>query len=239
MSGHSKWSQIKHKKAATDTKKGQLFSKLVKEIIIAAKTGGASVEGNSVLRATVERARAAGVSKDNIEHAIEKIAGEKEGSELESFLFEASAVGGVMILIEGITDNINRTVQEVKHLISKQNAKFAEPNSLAWNFEKVGVIEFSAPENSSKTHEDIEMTIIDSGARDFSLVDHTYRVVMDFKDTESVRKSLEAVGITIRESGHDYQAKNTIAVEDTEALERLLDVLVDHEDVQEVYTNLE
>ena len=111
MSGHNKWAQIKHKKAATDAKKGQLFSKLVKEIIVAAKTGGATVEGNSVLRATVLRAQAAGVSKENIERAIEKVAGGKEENDLSSFLYEASASGGVMLLIEGITDNSNRTVQ--------------------------------------------------------------------------------------------------------------------------------
>ena len=133
----------------------------------------------------------------------------------------------------------NRTVQEVKHLLSKQNAKFAEQNSLAWNFEKVGVVAFDAAENVGKGPDDIEIAIMESGARDFSKNEGEYRVTTEFKDLEVVRKNLESTGIKIRESGHDYQAKNTVMAENDEVVERLLEALLDHDDVQEVYTNLQ
>lgn len=136
MSGHSKWHQIRHKKTVTDAKKGQLFSKLVREITIAARTGGASPEANPRLRAAIERGREAGLPKDNMERALSRAAGGGEGENLEEFLYEA-AKGAVQILIEGITDNKNRTLGEVKQIISKYGARLVPPGSLLWNFEKV------------------------------------------------------------------------------------------------------
>ena len=143
MSGHSKWSQIRHKKAITDAKKGNLFSKMVREITIAARTGlpagkagDPNPDANIRLKATVERARSIGVPKDNIDRAIAKASGQGDGSELFEFLYEAAAPSGVAILIEGITDNKNRTFNEIKHLLSKHDARLVNPGSLLWAFEK-------------------------------------------------------------------------------------------------------
>lgn len=136
MSGHSKWSQIKHKKGTADAKKGQLFSKLVREITIAARTGGTSPEANPRLRAAIERARVAGLPKDNIERALSRASGGGEGEALEEFLYEA-AKSTVQILIEGITDNKNRTLNEIKQILSRHGAKLVPPGSFLWNFEKI------------------------------------------------------------------------------------------------------
>jgi len=137
MSGHSKWSQIRHKKAITDAKKGNLFSKMVREITIAARVGDRDPDANIRLKAAIERARAIGLPKDNIERAIAKASGHGPGQELSEFLYEASAPGGVAILIEGITDNKNRTSNEIKRLLSKHDARLADPGSLLWAFEKI------------------------------------------------------------------------------------------------------
>lgn len=180
MSGHSKWAQIKHKKAISDAKKGQLFSKLVKEIMVAARGGGAKPEANPRLQTAIDRGRAAGLPKDNIERAIMRASGGEEGKELQEFLYEALK-SGVQILIEGITDNRNRTLNEVKRLLSRHDAKLVSPGSLLWNFEKVWT-----------------------------------------------------------EEGLDYHPKTSIELtaDEREKIEPLLDALVEHNDVQEVYTNL-
>ena len=138
MSGHSKWKQIKHKKALTDAKRGTAFSKMVREITIAARTGDPNPEVNIRLKAAVERAHAIGLPKDNIERAIAKAAGRGADSELFDLLYEATAPGGVAMLIKGVTDNKNRTVNEIKHLLSLHGARLAEPGSVLWNFERVG-----------------------------------------------------------------------------------------------------
>ncbi|MBI2640963.1 MAG: YebC/PmpR family DNA-binding transcriptional regulator [Candidatus Sungbacteria bacterium] len=137
MSGHSKWAQIKHKKAVTDAKKGQLFSKMVREITIAAKEGGPNPESNPRLRAAQDRARALGLPKDNMERAILRASGAGADMALQEFLYEAAAPGGVMILIEGITDNKNRTLAEIKKILSERDVKLVPQNSLLWNFKKV------------------------------------------------------------------------------------------------------
>ena len=139
MSGHNKWAQIKHKKAATDAKKGAVFSKMVREITIAARVGDPNPDANIRLKAAIERARSIGLPKENIDRAIAKASGQGDGAELFEFLYEASAPGGVAILIEGITDNKNRTINEIKHLLSTHGARLADPGSLLWNFEKTYV----------------------------------------------------------------------------------------------------
>lgn len=137
MSGHSRWSQVKHKKAASDAKKGQLFSKLVREITLAVRSGGSDSDANPRLRSALERARSLGLPKENSERAILRSSGGEESALLQEFLYEATAPGGVQILVEGITDNKNRTLAEVKQLFARHGAKLAPPNSLLWNFEKV------------------------------------------------------------------------------------------------------
>lgn len=137
MSGHSKWKQIKHKKAATDAKKSQLFSKLVREIMVAARSGGVDPSVNTRLRAAIERSKSEGLPKDNMERAIERAGGPGDAAKLQEFLYEAIAPGGVYILAEGITDNNNRTLSEVKQILAKYGAKLVPPNSILWNFEKI------------------------------------------------------------------------------------------------------
>ncbi len=241
MAGHSRWKQIKHKKAASDAKKGQLFSKLVREIAIAAREGGPNPDANPRLRAAVERARAEGLPKENIERAIERASGKGEAGGLSEFLYEASTPGGIAILIEGITDSKNRTLAEIKHLLNEYNSRLVEPGSLAWNFDRIGLIELSAAENPGKTKEEMELAIIESGAMDFRTIDEVWLVETAFAQGERVRRALEMLGINVRELNHDYKPRAPIEVPPAERqkIEPLLDALAEHADVQEVYTNVE
>ncbi|MDP3779241.1 MAG: YebC/PmpR family DNA-binding transcriptional regulator [bacterium] len=240
MSGHSKWSQIKHKKAITDKKKGKVFSKLVREIMIAAKTGGGT-NANVRLRSAIERAKAEGVAKDNIERAVAKGTGASEGQDFKEFLYEATGPGGVAILIEGITDSTNRTIAEIKHLLSKNNGRISEPGSLLWNFQKVGILEVSVEQNASYSKNDIELAFIESGARDFSQIENDWIVETDYTTREQVRKQLEEKSIIIKSSNHDYKPGSTVTLDEQTltSVEALLETLTDHDDVQEVYTNIE
>ena len=241
MSGHSKWSQIKHKKAITDVKKGKIFSKLVREVMIASKTGGSSTDSNVRLRAAIERAQQSGVPKDNIERAVSRGEGVEQAQEFKEFLFEATGQGGVAILIEGITDNTNRSVGEIKHLLSKHGARLAEPGSLLWNFKKIGILEVSKEKNAKQSSDDIELAFIECGARDFTLIENNWIVETDFTDTDHVRDELEKKGMSITSSSHDYKPGNVLTLEPETAAttEILLETLADHDDVQEVYTNIE
>ena len=238
MSGHSKWSQIKHKKAITDAKKGKIFSKLVREVMIASKAGG-KTEANVRLRAAIERARQMGVPKDNIERAASRGSGQGAGLEFKEFLYEATGPGVMAILIEGNTDNTNRTVNEIKHLLAKHGAHAVNPGSLLWNFKKIGILEISAEQNPGRAKDEIELALIESGARDFSFAEDEWIVETEFTDRDNVRRELEQKGTVVASSSHDYKPGATIALEpDTvAAAETLLDAITDHDDVQEVYTN--
>lgn len=241
MSGHSKWSQIKHKKALTDARRGQLFSKLVREIMVAVKSGGSSPDTNARLRSALERARAEGLPKDNMERAIHRASGSGDAASLQEFLYEASAGGGVAILIEGITDNRNRSLSAIRHILSEHGGRLADQGSLIWNFEKIGVIKFSSDENPNHGTEELENFIIESGAQDFKNDQGIWVVETGFGERERVRSDLERHGIKIQEAGHDYKAKTAVDVslDARPALEKLLDALVEHDDVQEVYTNVQ
>lgn len=167
MAGHSKWIQIKHKKTINDARKGQLFSKLVREIMIAARNGGTLSETNTHLQRTIERARASGLPKENIERAIIRASGEEKGRELQEFLYEATAPYGINMLIEGITDNKNRTLAGIRKLLRDHEAKLADPGSILWNFDKIGIIKLLPDDNPKKTKEELELETIEAGARDF------------------------------------------------------------------------
>lgn len=241
MSGHNKWSQIKHKKGITDTKKGKIFSRLVREVMIACKIDGNNPDSNIRLRAAIEHARAEGVPKDNIERAVGRGSGTKEGIEFKEFLYEATGPGGIAILIEGITDSTNRSIGEIKHLLSIHAGKIAEPGSLLWNFQKIGILEVNVKQNSKISKDDIELAFIESGAQDFSFLDDTWVIETGFTDREHVYKLLEEKGIVVNTSSHEYKAGNMVILEPQtmEAVQSLLDILTDHEDVQEVYTNIQ
>ena len=240
MSGHSKWSQIKHKKALTDAKRGKMFSKLVREVMIASKTGG-KTETNVRLRAAVERAKQMGVPKDNIERAASRGSGESTGVEFKEFLYEATGPGGIAILIEGSTDNTNRTVNEIKHLLAKQGGRLAEPGSLLWNFQKIGILEINAEQNAGTSKDAMEFAFIESVARDFFPIENGWIVETGFTDRDNVRRQLEEKGIIVASCGHDYKPGSVIALgpDAAAAADTLLDALTDHDDVQEAYTNLQ
>lgn len=240
MSGHSKWSQIKHKKSLTDAKKGQLFSKLVREIMVAARDGGPNPQTNARLRQAMERARSQGLPKDNVERAIDRASGAEEGAALQEFLYEAMAPGGVTIIIEGITDNKNRTLAEIKHLLNEHGSKLAESGSLSWGFDKIGWIEINKEDNPDKKQGEIELIFIDSGATDFKYSDGVWLVETNFTKLEKAKQKLERAGIKIKETGHDYKPRLPLDLGGGErsSVEKLLDELSEHSDVQEVYTNL-
>ena len=241
MSGHSKWSQIKHKKAITDAKKGNIFSKLVREVMVAAKTGGQSSDTNIRLRAAIQRARGEGVPKNNIDRAVARGSGSARDIEFKEFLYEATGHGGIAILIEGITDSTNRTISEIKHLLTIHGGRIAEPGSLLWNFQKIGILEVSAIQNPHTSKDDIELAFIESGAQDFSSLENIWIVETGFTDRERVSRILEKKGIVVNMSSHDYKAINMITPEPQTVLaaQSLLDILAEHEDVQEVYTNMQ
>lgn len=240
MAGHSRWAQVKHKKAVTDVKKGKLFSKYVREITVAARSGPPDPAANPRLRSAIERARTGGLPKDNIERAVAKATGGGEGTELKEFLYEAS-VDGVAMLIEGITDNTNRSLAEIRKIITEHRGRIAEPGSLAWNFKKVGTLEITGDQNPDRTPEDIEWAIIEAGAADLQTVEGgVWMVQTPFGEREAVRRRLEQAGTNIKEASHDYKPKNMITLDPQERdrIHRLCDTLSEHDDVQEVYTNL-
>lgn len=238
MAGHSKWKQIKHKKSIVDAKRGRLFSQLSREITVAAK-GGANPETNSRLKSAIERARSFGLPKENTERAITRARG-NEGEELYEFLYEATATGGVKILIEGITDNKNRTVAELKHLLGEHGGRLAERGSVAWNFEKGGVLEIRSEENMGFEKDNIEFAIIESGARDFKTTEDGWVVETGFENMENIKHVLEERGIKIFDAFHDYIPQHTIVLEDStkRGAEKLFDALLEHNDIKEIYINI-
>ena len=240
MSGHSKWAQIKHKKASVDAKRGREFSKFIQEIMVAARTGGPNEDANPRLRAAIERARSLGLPKDNIERAVARATGSGDDTKLEEFLYEATAPNGLFVLIEGITDNKNRTLAEIKKILTGGNAKLADPGSVFWNFEKIGSFEVSRADNPGKSPEHIENAIIESGAQDMTSLDKAWIVKTKFEECESVRKALEERMVKINTAGHDYKNRATVILEAAakKSFEQLLNSLTGLDDVQEVYTNL-
>lgn len=240
MSGHSKWSQIKHKKALTDAKKGILFSKLSKEITVAVKTGGANPDMNTRLRTAMERARSEGMPKDNIDRAIQKVAGNDSDVTLQEFVYEALGPGGCNIIIEGITDNKNRTFNEIKLILSNNGSKIADQGSLLWNFDKIGSIQIDINDNQEKNKDDLINIIIESGASDLQNIDNFFIVETIFTDLDKIRKTIEQYGIKIKNSGHDYKAKTLLELDEQtkNTAEKVLEEIAEQSDVQEVYTNI-
>lgn len=240
MSGHSKWAQIKHKKAITDAKKGQVFSKISREIMIAAKSGGPNPETNSGLRTAMERAREQGLPKDNIARAIARAAGTDATDNLQEFLYEATAPDGVLILMEGITDNKNRTLAEIKHLLSGLGGKLAEQGAVSWNFDKIGIIKIGNGADSLENKEALETAIIESGARDFYTAGDDWIIETEAVDLARVRKNFETGGIVIKSTRLDYKPKSPLALPESSQTQllKLLDALAEQNDVQEVYTNI-
>jgi len=238
MAGHSKWKQIKHYKAAADAKRGAQFTKLIREITMAAKMGGGDPSGNPRLRTAIETARAASMPKENIERAVKKGTGELEGVDYQDVMYEAYGPGGVAILIFALTDNPTRTVAEVRHKLSRGAGNLGATNSVAWMFERKGQLTIDA----TKYDEDTTLErALEAGAEDFAREDDQYVVTTDPNTLNDVRATLESAGITISEGEIAHLPKNTVHVagETATALLKLLEALEDLDDVQKVAANFE
>jgi len=236
MAGHSKWKQIKHYKAATDAKRGAHFTKLIREITMAAKLGGGDPGGNPRLRTAIEAAKAASMPKENIERAVKKGTGELEGVEYSEITYEGYGPGGVAILIFSLTDNPNRTVAEVRHKLSRGGGNLGSANSVSWMFERKGQIYL----DSAAYGEDAALeAALDAGAEDFSAEGEQYVVTTDPADMHTVKSALEAKGFTSTESEIASVPKNLVHVEGktAESLVRLIEELEDLDDVQKVAAN--
>jgi YebC/PmpR family DNA-binding regulatory protein len=236
MSGHSKWATTKRKKAVIDAKRGKMFTKLIKEITIAAREGGGDPVGNPRLRLAIDNAKSANMPADNIDRAIKKATGELEGQSYSELTYEGYGPGGVAILVEVVTDNKNRTVAEVRHLFSKGGGNLGETGSVAWMFERKGVI--TLPTQGKKEEEILEI-VLDEGAEDIQTEEEFFDVQTSIESFEPVRKKLIDKELTVENAGLQWIAKNTMNVsgETAEAIIKLIENLEDNDDVQNVYTN--
>lgn len=236
MSGHSKWATIKRKKAAVDAKRGKLFTKLIKELTIAARQGGGDPEGNPRLRLAIDNAKAANMPTDNVDRAIKKATGELEGVSYHELTYEGYAHGGVAVLLEVATDNKNRTVAEVRHVFSKYGGAMGEAGSVAWMFDKKGIITLP---KQDKSEDDIMAIILDAGAEDLSTEEEFFEITTPIESFESVRKALIDSQINIENASLQWIAKNTVSVEgeDAEKVMKCIEGLEDCDDVQNVYSN--
>lgn len=237
MSGHSHYAGIKHKKEATDAQRGKAFSRLAKELTIAAR-GGNNPETNSKLRVVIEKAKSINMPKDNVERAINKGSGNLDGVILEEILVEGYGPGGVAILIDGITDNKNRTINEIKQILGQHGGKFVESGSIKWMFEQKGVIVVPIDENAKK--EDIELKAIEAGAEDLSWKEDSLLIFVNASVMETVKNNLSEKGIEIDSANMEWVPKEAISVveKDRDACERLFDVLSDNDSVNDVYSNI-
>jgi len=238
MSGHSKWSSIKHKKGAADAKRGKLFTKLARAITVAARDGGGDPEGNPTLATAVQKARDASMPKDNIQRAIDRGSGVGgDAAAIEHVLFEGYGPGGVAVLVEALTDNRNRTSADVRHAFSKHGGSLGEPGSVAWIFEKRGAIEV----DGERYGEDDVIVAIDAGADDVRDEGETLRVLSAPTDLGAVGEALAAAGVEVRSSGQAMEPKSTVEVKGNEAkaLLGLIEALEDHDDVNEVHANFD
>ena len=237
MSGHSKWSTIKRKKSANDARRGKIFTRLGREITIAARQGG-DPETNFALRLAVDRAKAANMPKDNIERAIKRGTGElKEGETLEEILYEAYAPHGVAILVEVLTDNRNRTLAEIKHVLNKYGGNMAEPGSVGWQFEQKGYITIPAVKQN---FEEVFMIAADAGADDASDGEDLIEVVTPREGLQRVEETLRASGVAIDEARLDWIPKVPVDLDQEQALKvmTVIEALEDLDDTQTVYSNL-
>jgi len=227
MSGHSHWAGIKHKKGLNDAKRAKIFTKLAKPIVIAARDGG----GNP------KKAQEFNMPKDNIDKAIKKGTGELKSEEIIEVIYEAMGPGNIMMLIKASTDNKNRTVSEVKSILTKTGGKFGETGSVMWNFEQVGNININLKE---KNLEEVEMIAIESGAKDIKSDAETLSIITDPKNLQKVQEKLIEKNIEISDAGLAYLPKNIVAVnEKTKAsYEKLIEALEEQDDVEEIFDNL-
>lgn len=238
MSGHSKWAGIKHKKAAVDAKRGKIFTKLIKEITVAARIGGGDPEGNSRLRGAIQSARAANMPADNIQRAIKKGTGELPGVVYEEIIYEGYAPGGVAVLVESMTDNKNRLVAELRHMFSKSGGSLGEAGCVSWMFEKKGMI---LVDGSAISEDELISIALDAGAEDVRPEGDGFEVITGLAEFESVKRAIVQKGITPSVAELSMIPQSTIRVEGKQAHQvlKLMEILEDHDDIQHVYANFD
>jgi YebC/PmpR family DNA-binding regulatory protein len=240
VSGHSKWSSIKHKKGAADAKRGQLFSKLSRAIIVAAKEGGPDPAGNLALQNAIEKARSYSMPKDNIDRAIAKGSGaDAEGSNFDTVVYEGYGPEGVAVLVEALTDNRNRTASEVRHQFTKHGGNLGATGAVAWQFERRGIVLVPA---EGTDEEDLLLTAADAGADDVELDGSSFVITGPPESLSAVRESVEAAGFTIESAELAMLPKATVAIENeatARKLLRLIEGLEESDDVQDVYANFD
>ena len=236
MSGHSKWATTKRKKAVIDAKRGKMFTKLIKEITIAAREGGGDPAGNPRLRLAIDNAKSVNMPQDNIDRAVKKATGELEGSHYTELTYEGYAHSGIAVMAEVATDNKNRTVAEVRHIFSKYGGTLGETGSVAWMFDRKGIITLS---KQGKSEDEIMEMALDAGADDLETADDFYEVKTSMETFEPVRKAIVSKKLTVENASLQWVAKNSVRVggEDAEKVITLIEALEDCDDVQNVYTN--
>ncbi|WP_024822308.1 YebC/PmpR family DNA-binding transcriptional regulator [Aminobacterium mobile] len=239
MSGHSKWANIKHRKAAQDAKRGNLFQKLVRAIIVAAKNGGGDPSMNIQLKTAIDRARAASVPNDNIDRAIKRGTGEIEGANYEEITYEGYGSNGIALMIEALTDNRNRTAADMRAILSRGGGSLGESGCVAWMFERKGIVEVKG-ENLDE--EALLMACLDAGAEDMETQEDGYIIYTDSSAVNDVQEALKKAGYAVTRAETDMIPNSTIAIEAKEQavkILRLMDNLEEHDDVQNVYANFD
>jgi YebC/PmpR family DNA-binding regulatory protein len=239
MSGHSKWSSIKHKKGAADAKRGKLFSKLSRAIIVAAKEGGPDPAGNLALQNAIEKARSYSMPKDNIERAIARGSGaDSDAASFEQIVYEGYGPNGIALLVEALTDNRNRTASEVRHLFSKYDGNLGATGAVAWLFERQGVI--LVPDTADE--DELTLAAAEGGADDVTLDGSSYQVTVAPESLSAVREAIEAAGLPVDSAELTMVPKTTVEVEEegvARKVLRLVDALEENDDVQDVYANFD
>ncbi len=238
MSGHSKWATIRRKKEKTDAARGKIFTKLIKEISVAARAGGGDETGNPRLRTAVLTAKAANMPAANIDRAIKKGTGELPGTVYDEIVYEGYGPGGAALLIQTLTDNRNRTVSDIRHLLTKYGGSLGETGSVNWMFERRGLVTIST---EVTTEDDLLELLLDHGADDFSEEENAFEVVCDPENIEAVKNALDEAGIEILSAEITMLPQSTVKVEGSNAstLLKLMEMLDDHEDVQTVSSNFD
>ena len=238
MSGHSKWSTIKRKKGANDARRGKLFTKLIRELTVAAREGGADEESNPRLRTAVQNARGANMPQNTIDRAVRRGSGDEAGVIYESAVYEGYGPAGVALIIETLTDNKNRTVSEVRHVFTKHGGNLAENGAVSWMFAQKGLIEV---EESAATEEEVLLAVMDAGGEDLQGADGVFEVLAPADQFDAVKRALDEAGICYAQASLAWVPQNALAVEgaDAQGIVRLLEDLEDLDDVQKVFSNFD
>jgi len=237
MSGHSKWATIKRKKGKADDARGRAFTKLIKEIVVAARAGGGDPDSNSHLRTVIDKAKSANMPVENVTRAIKRGTGELEGVTYEEVHYEGYGAGGVAVLVEGLTDNKNRTISDVRHIFTKNAGTIAENGAVGWVFESMGLITV----DKSVDEETVFMTAIEAGAEDVDTEGEEYEITCPLSEFEAVKKAMTDAGFEMTTSEPTRLPSNTVKIEGKQAEQvlRLIDALEENDDIQKVYANFD